>query len=123
MITAVIVGGLFAASLLALVTGLPRQFSTARSYERIAWLPLGALLTAGILWKPVLVKLSYFAAVVPLLACMASVFLAAVGVTLLWSARTRDDDFAVLLRATFIAAIPGMLLFGFIVYGAARAVA
>ena len=49
--------------------------------------------------------------------CIASLFLAAVGATLVVTARQRNEGSTVVLRATLIAAIPGMLLLALMLYG------
>ena len=122
MITLGLVGLLVAASLVWTLMAFPRRFSFAERYRRVAWLPVAALLVEGVLWKPVLTKLSYFAVIPPLVTCIASLFLAAVGTTLVATARERNEDFAAVLRATLIAAIPGMLLLGLLLYGFVNAV-
>ena len=55
-------------------------------------------------------NLSYVAIIPPLVTCIANLLLAAVGATLVVTARERHEDFTAVLRATLIAAIPGMLL-------------
>jgi hypothetical protein len=122
MITLGFVGLLVAASLVLTLLAFPRRFSFAERYRRVAWLPVAALLIEGLLWKPVLTKLSYFAVIPPLVTCMASLLLAAVGATLVVTARERNEGFTAVLRATLIAAIPGMLLIGLLVYGFVTAV-
>ena len=122
MITLGLVGCLVAASLVLTLLAFPRRFSFAERYRRLAWLPVAALLIEGVLWKPVLTKLSYFAIIPPLVTCMASLLLAAVGATLVVTARERNEGVTAVLRATLIAAIPGMLLLGLLVYGFVSAV-
>jgi hypothetical protein len=59
-----------------------------------------------------------YAAVIPLLlTCIASLFLTAVGATLVVTARERNEGSTAVLRATLIAAIPGMLLLALMLYG------
>ena len=122
MITLGLLGCLVAASLVLTLMAFPRRFSLAERYRRIAWLPVAALLIEGVFWKPVLSKLSYFAVIPPLLTCIASLFLAAVGATLVVTARERNEGSTALLRATLIAAIPGMLLLVLMLYGFFNAV-
>jgi hypothetical protein len=122
MITLGLVGCLVAASLVLALMAFPRRLSFAERYRRVAWLPVAALLFEGVLWKPVLTKLSYFAVIPPLLTCITSLFLAAVGATLVVTARERNESSTALLRATLIAAIPGMLLFGLMLYGFVNAI-
>jgi hypothetical protein len=117
MITLGLLGCLVAASLVLTLMVFPRRFSFAARFRRVAWLPVTALLIEAVLWKPVLTKLSYFAVVPLLLTSLASLVLAAVGTTLVVMARQRNDDAAALLRATLIAAIPGILLLALMVYG------
>ena len=117
MITLGLVGCLVAASLVLALLALPRRLSFAARYRRVAWVPVAALLIEGALWKPVLTTLSYFAVIPPLVTCFASLLLAAVGATLVVTARERNEGFTAILRATVIAAIPGMLLVGLLVYG------
>ena len=81
---------------------LPRRFSFAARYQRVAWLPVAALLIEGVLWKPVLTKLSYAAVIPLLLTCIASLFLTAVGATLVVTARERNEGSTAVLRATLI---------------------
>jgi hypothetical protein len=121
MITLGLVGCLVAASVLALIA-LPRASSFAQRYRRVAWLPVAALLIEGILWKPFLTRLSYFAVVPLLLTCVASLFLAAIGATLVATSHGRKEGSAEILRATLVAAIPGMLLLVLMVYGFVNAI-
>jgi hypothetical protein len=109
MITLGLVGCLVAASLVLTLMAFPRRFSFATRYRRVAWLPVAALLIEGVLWKPVLTKLSYFAVIPLLLTCLASLFLT--------TARERNEGSTAALRATLIAAIPGMLLLALMLYG------
>jgi hypothetical protein len=106
MIVLGLMGCLVVAGLVLALMAFPRRFSVAARYRRVAWIPVTALLIEGALWKPVLTKLSYFAVIPPLLTCIASLFLAAVGATLVMTARERDGDSTTVLRATLIAAIP-----------------
>ena len=122
MITLGLAGLLVAASLVGALMAFPRRFSFAERYRRVAWIPVAALLIEGLLWKPVLTKLSYFAVIPLLVTCIASLLLAAVGATLVVTARERNEAFTAVLRATLIAAIPGMLLLGLLVYGFVNAV-
>ena len=122
MITLGLVGCLVATGLVWTLLAFPRRFSFAERYRRVAWLPVAALLIEGLLWKPVLTKLSYFAVIPPLITCIASLLFAAVGATLVVTARERNEAFTAVLRATLIAAIPGMLLLGLLVYGFVTAV-
>jgi hypothetical protein len=117
MITVGLVGCLVAASLVLTLMAFPRRFSFAARYRRVAWLPVAALLIEAVLWKPVLTKLSYFAVIPLLLTCIASLFLTAVGATLVVTARERNEGSTAALRATLIAAIPGMLLLALMLYG------
>ena len=122
MITLALVGCVVAAGLVWTLLAFPRRFSFAERYRRVAWLPVAALLIEGLLWKPVLTKLSYFAVIPPLVTCMVSLLLAAVGATLVVTARERNESGTAVLRATLIAAIPGMLLLGLLLYGLGSAV-
>ena len=117
MITLGLLGCLVAAILVVTLIAFPRRSNFAATYKRVAWLPVAALLIEAVLWKPLLTKLSYFAVVPLLLTCVASFFLAAVGATLVATARARNERSHEVLRATLIAAIPAMLLLGLMVYG------
>jgi hypothetical protein len=117
MITLGLIGCLVAVGLVLTLLAFPRRFSFAARYRRVAWLPVTALLIEGVLWQPVLTKLSYFAVIPLLLTSVASLVLAAVGATLVVMARERNDDAAALLGATAIAAIPGLLLLALMFYG------
>ena len=99
MITVGLVGCLVAASVVLTLMAFPRRVSFAARYRRVAWLPVAALLIEGVLWKPVLTKLSYAAVIPPLLTCIASLFLAAVGATLVVTARERNEGSTATLRA------------------------
>jgi len=117
MITLGLLGCLVAASLLLTLMAFPRRFNVAVSYPRVAWLPVAALLIEGILWKPLLTRLNYFAVVPLLLTCIASFFLTAIGATLVATARARNEASSEVLRATLIAAIPALLLLALMFYG------
>jgi hypothetical protein len=121
MITLGLLGCLVAASVVALIA-VPRASDFATSYRRVAWLPVAALLIEAILWKPLLTRLSYFAVIPLLLTCVASVFLTAIGATLVATSRGRNEGAAEMLRATLIAAIPGMLLLALMVFGFVNAI-
>ena len=66
--------------------------------------------------KPILSRLSYFAIVLPLLTSLFSLFLAVAGATLVAAARERNEPSSRLIGATVGAAIPGTLLFGYMIY-------
>ncbi len=87
------------------------------TFRRLAWLPVTALVIEFTLAKPALSRLSYFAIVPPILTCLLSLFLAVVGATLVAAARERNEPSSGLVRATLVAAIPGVLLFAYMVYG------
>jgi hypothetical protein len=53
----------------------------------------------------------------PILTCLLSLVLAVVGATLVAAARERNEPSSGLVRATLVAAIPGVLLFAYMVYG------
>ena len=117
MIALGVLGCVVALSLILTLLALSRRFNLATTYRRVAWLPGAALLVEAALWKPLLTKLSYLAVIPPLLTCIASLFLAAVGATLVATARERSEGTREVLRATLIAAIPGMLLLAYMLYG------
>jgi hypothetical protein len=99
--------------LILMVFPLPLTF--AATYRRIAWLPVATLLLEAILWKPVLTRLSYLAVIPPLLTCIASLVLAAAGISLATGPdRAKGSG---LLRSALIAAIPGMFLLAVLLYG------
>ncbi len=111
MITAGLLGCFgVAALILGLLLG-PKAWGTEVVYRRLAWLPVTALVIEFALAKPALLCLSYFAIVPPILTCVLSLFLAAVGATLVAAARERNEPFSALVRATLVAGIPGILLF------------
>ena len=122
MITLGLLGFLVAASLALTLMAFPRRFNFTATYRRVAWLPTAALLIEAILWKPLLTKLSYFAVIPLLLTCIASLFLTAVGATLVATARGRNEVSTEVLRATLIAAIPAMLLLAVMFYGFVSAI-
>ena len=105
-----------AALILALLLGA-KAGAMEVTYRRLAWLPVTALVIEFALAKPALSRLSYFAIVPPLLTCLLSLFLAVVGATLVAAARERNEPSSGLVRATLVAAIPGMLLFAYLIYG------
>ena len=117
MITIGLLGCLaVAAFVIALLVAAKRRALEA-TFAWLAWLPVTALLIELALAKPVLSRLSYFAVVPPLLTCLLSLVLAVVGATLVAAARERQEPSAGLIRATVVAAIPGMLLFVYMTYG------
>ena len=118
MITIGLLGALaVAAFVTALLVAAKRRATLEVTFARLAWLPVAALLIELALAKPVLSRLSYFAVVPPLLTCLVSLVLAVVGATLVAAARERHEPAAGLIRATVVAAIPGMLLFVYMTYG------
>ncbi len=121
MITLGLVGCLVAAVVVVTLMAFPRQLDFALTYRRVAWLPVAALVVQAILWKPLFSKLSYFAVVPLLLTCIVSFILAAVGATLVATARGRNERSTTVLRATLIAAIPGLLLLGLMFFELVRA--
>ena len=84
-------------------------------FIRISWLPPIALLAQIALW-PFLRRLGYATILPPLLTCVASLFLAVMGATLIAVARQRDEPDGRLVRATFVASSPGMLLAAYVIY-------
>ena len=117
MITLGLLGCLVAAGLVLTLMVFTRRFNFAMTYPRVAWLPVAALLIEGILWKPLLTRLSYFAVVPLLLTCIASFFLTAAGAALVVTARARNEQSSEVLRVTLIAAIPALLLLALMFYG------
>jgi hypothetical protein len=61
-------------------------------------------------------RLGYSFFIPPLLTAVASVLLAVVGATLVAAAKQRKAAYNSLLRATLVASIPGLLLFGYLSY-------
>ena len=122
MITLGLLGCLVVASLVLALVAFPRSINFVTTYRRVAWLPVAALLIEGILWKPLLARLSYFAVIPLLLTCCASVCLTAVGATLVATSRERNEGSRETLRATLIAAIPGLLLLALMFYGFVSAI-
>jgi hypothetical protein len=121
MITLGVLGCTIAAVLVLTLLAFSKRFDLAAAYRRVAWVPVAALLIEAALWKPLLASLSYFGAVFPLLTGIASLFLATVGATLVATARARNEDTTEMLRATLVAAIPGMMLLALIFYGLVNA--
>ena len=117
MITLGLLGCLVAASVVLTLMAFPRRFNVAVTYPRLAWLRVAVLLIEGILWKPLLTRLSYFAVVPLLLTCIASLVLTAVGATLVATARARNERSSELLHATLMAAIPALLFLALMFYG------
>ena len=60
--------------------------------------------------------LGYLAVALPVITCIVSMFLTLVGVTLIASARQRDEHHPGLLRATLLASLPGALLAGYVLF-------
>jgi hypothetical protein len=115
MITLGLLGCLVAASVVALIA-VPESSDFATTYRRVAWLPVATLLIEAILWKPLLVRLSYFAVIPLLLPCVASVLLTAIGARLVATCPERNERSTEMLRSTLIAAIPGVLLLALMFY-------
>lgn len=122
MITLGLLGCFVVASLVLALVAFPWSINFVTTYRRVAWLPVAALLVEGILWKPLLARLSYFAVIPLLLTCFASVCLTAVGATLVATSRERNEGSGETLRATLIAAIPGLLLLALMFYGFVNAI-
>jgi hypothetical protein len=93
----------------------PQGFHLEAAFIRLSWLPPAALLAQGFLW-PFLKRLSYAAILPPLLTCVASLFLGVMGATLVAAGAQRGESDRRLLRATFVASSPGMLLLGYMIY-------
>jgi hypothetical protein len=106
-----------AVAVIVTLMAFPRQLDFELTFRRVAWLPVASLLVQAILWKPLFAKLSYFAVVPLLITCIVSIVLAAVGATLVATTRGRHEESTALLRATLIAAIPGILLLGLMFFG------
>ena len=94
---------------------LARRWTIELAFVRVAWIPVTALLLEGLLFRKIAAAISYFAVAIPVLTCVV-LFLTLVGVTLVASARQRHEDDVRLLRATVVAAIPGAVLLGYILY-------
>lgn len=95
---------------------MTRVWTLEVAFVRVSWIPLAALLLEGIFFGHLTRALTYFAIAIPVLTCIASLFLTFIGATLTASARERGEPYAGLLRATIVASIPGALLAGFILY-------
>ena len=65
-------------------------------------------------------RLSYAFILLPLLTCMASLFLGIVGLVLLMRSQYRMGRRTALASATLLAASPGIFLFGYIIVDATR---
>jgi hypothetical protein len=116
VITIGLLGCLVIAALVAGIVLAAKRGVLEVTFGRLAWLPVTALLTEFTLARPMLSRLSYFAIVPPLLTCLFSLFLAVAGATLVAVARERNEPSSGLIRATVVAAIPGMLLFVYMLY-------
>jgi hypothetical protein len=117
MIVLGVLGCTVAAVLVIILLVFSKRFDLVTVFRRVAWLPVAALAIEAALWKPLLANFGYAASIPPLLTGIASLFLATVGATLLASARARNEDTKGLLRATLMAAIPGMILLSLVFYG------
>ena len=95
---------------------LARLWTIEVAFVRVAWVPVTALLLEGLFFRKIAAAISYFAVALPVLTCIVSLFLTLMGVTLVASARQREEDDARLLRATVVASIPGAVLLGYILY-------
>ncbi len=106
MITVGFYGFMIAIAAVAAFLVLGRLWGLESAYIRLSWIPLAALITQVVLGKTLLEKLSYAAVVPPLITCFASLSLTIVGVTLIASARQRQDSYSGLLKATLLASLP-----------------
>ena len=93
----------------------PKGSSLEAVFVRLSWLPPAALLVQVILWR-FLQRLSYAAILPPLLTCVVSLFLGVMGATLVAARRERDEPDRRLIRATFVASSPGLLLLAYMIY-------
>lgn len=87
---------------------------SARRYIAISWLPAVAL---GLEWAfadGLMRALSYAVILLPLATCMLSILLGIVGITLVM--RRSVDPRTTLAAATFLASLPGLMLFGYVIY-------
>ncbi len=117
MITIALLGCVGAAALICGLLLAAKAGAIDSTYRRLAWVPVAALVIELTLAKPALSRLSYFAIVPPLLTGLLSLFLTVVGATLVAVARERNEPSSGLVRATLVAAIPGVLLFVYMLYG------
>ena len=117
MITIGLLGCLAVATVVTALLVVAKRGALEVTFARLAWLPVTVLLIEFALAKPVLSRLSYFAIVPPLFTCLVSLVLAVVGATLVAAARERNEPSSGLIRATVVAAVPGMLLFVYMAYG------
>jgi hypothetical protein len=105
MIALGVLACLAAAILVVTLLAFSRRFNLAATYHRVAWLPVAALLHRGGTVET--------AAHEPELFCRHS--------TAAHGHRERREGTTKLLRATLIAAIPGMLLLTYMFYGLVNA--
>lgn len=111
----VLCAGVAVALLLAAPEGTVR-----RRFIHVSSIPATALLLEYLFWDRLARRLSYFAVVIPLLTCVASVILAVVGATFIASARERHEHHPALIYSTIIAALPGVLMAGYILLSVVR---
>ena len=121
MITIGLLGCLAVAALVIGVLGVARGTALEVTFSRLAWLPVTALVIEVAFAKPALSRLSYFAIVPVLLTCLVSLLMVVAGATLAAAARQRSERTSGIIRATVVAAIPGMLFFVYMAYGFAVA--
>jgi hypothetical protein len=115
MISAALLICVLASLVVLLLLVRPKGSSLEAAFVRVSWLPPAALLAQILLWR-FLLRLSYAAILPPLLTCVASLFLGAMGATLVAAARQRGEPDRRLLQATFVASSPGMLLLAYLIY-------
>jgi hypothetical protein len=95
---------------------LARRWTLETAFIRVCWIPLLALVLEGIVFGRLTSAFSYFAIAIPVITCIASLFLTLIGATLLAAAHQRQERHVGLVRATVVAAVPGGLLTAYVLY-------
>ena len=87
-------------------------------YVGLSWIPAAALGLEYVFADALLRVLSYGVILVPLFTCLASIFLGILGLVLFARLPGGSGQSKTLAGATILAGGPGLLLLGYVVYGA-----
>jgi hypothetical protein len=119
MITAGLLAVVLCVVLAVILLLAGRAGTAGRLFVQVSWIPSVALLWEYLLSDTLARHLSYAAVLIPILTCVASFVLTVIGATFIASARQHHEDHSALLYATIIAAVPGALLTGYILFSVA----
>ena len=105
------------------IVGLARIWTIEGAFVRLGWIPAAAVPFEIVLFPWLAERISYAAALVPVVTALVSLFVAVIGATLLAVAREHGETKPAVRRVTLVAVAPGVILVGWVLLSLAGIVA